>query len=202
MRAVDLTRRAWLIAGLCGVAAVAGAQVAPLYTAPRESALHVSDATLRALTQCVASQHGVPGPFSARLVADTTYSTTLIRLLKPDLPHAHAAWSEVYLIEKGSGVMLTGGTITGRLTGNSATHRSMFLNAACWRRILPGWVPGPAPAPMRPTPGDKSGTSIEGGSRNSVKPGDMVLIPAGVPHRWLKVNDSVLYLDIKFPKAG
>jgi hypothetical protein len=29
----------------------------------------------------------------------------------------------------------------------------------------------------------------------------MVLIPAGVAHRWLKVDGSVLYLDIKFPKA-
>jgi mannose-6-phosphate isomerase-like protein (cupin superfamily) len=201
MSAGNLMRRVWLVAGLGTFATVALAQVAPLYTAPRQSALHVSDATLQAVMQCVASPSGVPGPFSARLVADTTYSTTLIRLLKPDLPHAHGAWSEVYLIEKGSGVMQTGGTITGRLTGNSATHRSMFLNASCWRRVLPGWVPGPTPAPMRPAAGDKSGTAIAGGSQERVKPGDMVLIPAGVPHRWLQINGSVLYLDIKFPKA-
>lgn len=201
MRVVNLMPRIGLIVGLCGVATVVFAQVAPLYTAPRDSALHISDATLRAVMQCAPSQHGKPGPFSARLVSDTTYSTTLIRLLKPDLPHAHAVWSEVYLIEQGSGVMQTGGTIVGKLTGNSATHREMFLNASCWHRVLPGWVAGSAPAPMRPAAGDKSGTAIAGGSAQQVEPGDMVLIPAGVPHRWLKINGSVLYLDIKYPRA-
>lgn len=201
MSAAVLMRRVGLVVGLCGFFTAALAQMAPLYTAPRDSALHVSDATLRAIMQCAPSKHGTPGPFSARLIADTTYSTTLIRLLKPDLPHAHAAWSEVYLIERGSGVMQTDGTIVGKLTGNSATHREMFLNASCWRRVLPGWVPGPALAPMRPAAGDKSGTAIEGGRKQRVEPGDMVLIPAGVPHRWLRVNGSVLYLDIKFPRA-
>jgi mannose-6-phosphate isomerase-like protein (cupin superfamily) len=194
-------RRMGLVAGLCGFSVVASAQVAPLYTAPREAALHISDATLQAVVQCLPPQHGMPAAFSAHLVADTTYSTSLIRLLQPDLPHAHAVWSEIYLIEQGSGVMQTGGTITGKLTGNSATHRSMFLNASCWRQVLPGWVPGPAPVPARPASGDKSGTAIEGGSKEQVKPGDLVLIPAGVAHRWLKVDGSVLYLDIKFPKA-
>lgn len=201
MSAGDLMRRVWLIAGLCGFTAAACAQVAPLYTAPRESALHVSEGTLRAVMQCVPSQHGKPGPFSAHLFADSTYSTTLIRLLKPDLPHAHAAWSEVYVIEQGSGVMETGGTITGDLSHDSATHRSMFLDASCWRRALPAWVPGPATAPVRAAPGDKSGAAIEGGTKQAVKPGDMLLIPAGVAHRWLKINGSVLYLDIKFPRA-
>jgi mannose-6-phosphate isomerase-like protein (cupin superfamily) len=197
----DFLRRVWLVMGLCGFATAAFAQVVPLYTASRESALHVSDATLRAVMQCVPSKHGKPGPFSAHLFADTTYSTSLIRLLKPDQPHAHAAWSEVYLIERGSGVMETGGTITGGLSHDSATHRSMFLDASCWKRALPGWTAGAAPTPMRPAPGDKSGTAIQGGMRQEVKPGDMVLIPAGVSHRWLTINGSVLYLDIKFPRA-
>jgi mannose-6-phosphate isomerase-like protein (cupin superfamily) len=201
MAAGTFIRKAWVVAGLCGLAGVALAQVPPLYTKPRSSALYIPRATLRSVTQCVRSSDGKPGAFSAHLVADTTYSVTLIRILKPDLPHAHGAWSEVYVVEQGSGVMQTGGTIAGKLTHDSATHRSMFLNASCWRRVLPGWAPEPPPPPMRLGPGDKSGTTIAGGIRRRVAAGDMVLIPAGVPHRWLKVDGPVVYLDIKFPKA-
>ena len=196
-----LKRLAWSLAGLCGFVGAAFAQVSPLYTKPRSSALPIPAATLQAVMQCVPSSNGKPGPFSAHLVADSTYSLTLIRLTKPDLPHAHGAWSEVYVVEQGSGVMQTGGTITGKLTHNSATHQSEFLNASCWRRVLPGWAAGPPPAPMRRAPGDKSGTAIAGGVEKRVAAGDMMLIPAGVPHRWLKIDGSVVYLDIKFPKA-
>lgn len=196
-----LMRRAGWLAGLCGAAGVACAQSAPLYHAPRTSALHVSAATLQAVMRCVPSRDGMPGAFSAHLAADTTYSVSLIRLLKPDLPHAHAVWSEIYLIERGSGVMQTGGTISGKLSHNSATHQSMFLNASCWKQVLPGWTPGPPPARMRFAPGDKSGTEIQGGEQQRVAAGDMLLIPAGVPHRWLKIDGAVVYLDIKFPRA-
>jgi mannose-6-phosphate isomerase-like protein (cupin superfamily) len=201
MSAGTFMRKAWPAAALCGLASVAVAQVPPLYMKPRSSALYMPRAVLQSVTHCVPSSNGKPGPFSAHLVADTTYSVALIRILKPDLPHAHGAWSEVYVVEQGSGVMQTGGSITGKLTHNSATHQSMFLNASCWRRVLPGWAPGPPLPPMRPGPGDKSGTAIAGGVRKRVAAGDMVLIPAGVPHRWLKVDRPVVYLDIKFPKA-
>lgn len=189
------------LAGLCGLAAGAFAQVPPLYTKPRISALYIPQATLQSVMQCVPSSNGKRRAFSAHLVADSTYSVSLIRLIKPDLPHAHGAWSEVYLVEQGSGVMQTGGTITGKLSHNSATHGSMFLSASCWRRVLPGWAAGPAPVPMRPVRGDEAGAAIAGGITKKLEAGDMMLIPAGVAHRWLKIDSAVIYLDIKFPKA-
>jgi len=201
MITAESMRRALTCAVLCGLGGAALAQVPPLYPQTRTSALHISRATLRSVMQCVPSSSGKPGAFSAHLVSDSTYSVSLIRLTKPDLPHAHGAWSEIYLVEQGSGVMQTGGTITGKLSHNSATHGSMFLSASCWRRVLPGWAPGPARAPMRPVPGDKAGTAIAGGTKERVERGDMVLIPAGVPHRWLRTDGPVTYLDIKFPKA-
>lgn len=194
-------RRPFICAVLCGLAGAASAQVPPLYPQTRTSALHIPRATLQSVLQCVPSPNGKPRAFSAHLVADNTYSVSLIRLIKPDLPHAHGAWSEVYLVEQGSGVMQTGGTITGKLSRNSATHGSMFLSASCWSRVLPGWAPGPARARMRPVPGDEAGTAIAGGRKERVEAGDMVLIPAGVPHRWLQTDGPVTYLDIKFPKA-
>lgn len=35
-----------------------------------------------------------------------------------------------------------------------------------------------------------------GGLKKRVAAGEMVLIPADVPHRWLKIDGSVVYLDI------
>jgi hypothetical protein len=29
----------------------------------------------------------------------------------------------------------------------------------------------------------------------------VILVPAGVAHRWVEVQQPVVYLDIKFPKA-
>ncbi len=46
-----------------------------------------------------------------------------------------------------------------------------------------------------------SGTLIENGNVWNVKAGDLVLIPAGTPYVWTKINQPVVYLDIKFPKA-
>jgi hypothetical protein len=29
----------------------------------------------------------------------------------------------------------------------------------------------------------------------------VILVPAGVAHRWVQIDEPVVYLDIKFPKA-
>ena len=42
---------------------------------------------------------------------------------------------------------------------------------------------------------DTSGLRIE------VKEGDIILIPAGVAHTFTQIDQAVVYLDIKFPKA-
>jgi hypothetical protein len=53
-----------------------------------------------------------------------------------------------------------------------------------------------------PPPGaDASGASIQDGHVRDVKTGDLVLIPAGTPHVWVKIDQPIVYLDIKFPKA-
>jgi len=41
----------------------------------------------------------------------------------------------------------------------------------------------------------------QGGHQQQVGPGDVILIPAGVAHHWLKIDQPVVYLDTKFPKA-
>ncbi len=56
------------------------------------------------------------------------------------------------------------------------------------------------------TPGERRSGRIEGGRRITMGPGDMVWIPAGVPHQMFMIDGgSVTYLALKFqalPKAG
>jgi mannose-6-phosphate isomerase-like protein (cupin superfamily) len=155
--------------------------------------LYISEAQLRDIMQ------KSPARFSSRLISDTTHSTAFIRLDKPDVPHAHGRWSEVFVIKEGSGILETNGTITGVTGTNSATHRDMFVDAE-GKPVAPQAQPA-VPATRPPTPGDLAGTAIEGGKQQRVAPGDVILIPAGVPHRWLQIDQPVVYLDIKFPKA-
>ena len=144
-----------------------------------------------------------PESFSTRLFSDTTHSTAFIRLSKPDTPHAHGAWSEVFVVKEGAGVLETDGTITGVTGNDSAVHKDMFTTAE-GTKAAPQAAPAPAAAnapPRNRTPGDLAGTAIEGGKQRNVKAGDVILIPAGVAHRWLKIEQPVVYLDIKFPKS-
>lgn len=46
-------------------------------------------------------------------------------------------------------------------------------------------------------PGDYRGSSIDGGEERTIKAGDLVFIPAGVPHG-IKETESIVYLNIRF----
>ena len=78
-------------------------------------------------------------------------------------PHAHGAWSEVFVVREGSGVLETGGTITGVTSHDSATHRSMFVDAE--GNPFARTQPPASASPREPTPGDLAGTGIDGGWR-------------------------------------
>ena len=46
-------------------------------------------------------------------------------------------------------------------------------------------------------PGDFRGSAIEGGVERTIKAGDLVYIPPGVPHG-IKETESIVYLNIRF----
>ena len=200
---------AWsrLVAGIaCALlmdgSAIAQSSGAP--QAPKTESLRVSDADMQVVLDGVPkdAKSGKPGAFSKRLFEASTFSTALIRLNGPDQPHAHGIWSEIFVIKEGSGTVETGGTIIGVTGADSATHRSIFLRPDRSADATPAEMEAArAAAARRAAQGDKSGTDISGGRQVSVGPGDVLLIPAGVAHRWTKVNGSVVYLDVKFPKA-
>jgi mannose-6-phosphate isomerase-like protein (cupin superfamily) len=162
---------------------------------PRDKGVYITLEDMKAIADGVVDKTtGKPGAFSKRLINHSTHSTAFIRLTKPDTPHAHGTWSEVFVVREGSGVLETGGTITGVTGHNSGTHGDIFLNPAS-RRTAEETQRQPG------APGDLAGTDVEGGYRQHVKAGDIILVPAGVSHRWVQVDGSVTYLDIKFPKA-
>ena len=166
---------------------------------PTNESLYIGDSQFQAILAKIpaAKDTGKPGSFSARMFSASTYSLSFIRLNEPDTPHVHGAWSEVFVVRAGAGVLETGGTVTGVTSHDSATHKSMFVDAQGNPQ-----PPSQSSAPPRKSaPGDLAGTGIDGGTTQAVKAGDVILIPAGVAHRWLKVDQPVIYLDIKFPKA-
>jgi mannose-6-phosphate isomerase-like protein (cupin superfamily) len=178
------------------VSAVAGAAVPQT---PKNESLYIGAEQFQAISLKIPPREaGKPGSFSARMFSASTYNMSFIRLTEPDLPHAHGAWSEVYVMRAGAGVLETGGTVTGVTSNDSATHKSMFVDA---QGNPLSRAPQSAATPRKPTPGDLAGTGIEGGKKQAVKAGDVILIPAGVAHRWLEIDQPVVYLDIKFPKA-
>lgn len=87
---------------------------------------------------------------------------------------SHSQVDELYYMLEGTGTLLTGGTIAdGKpLPGDGATVKVLV---------------GPS----------TSGTKVTGGTSRTIGPGDIVVIPAGVPHQWLTVDSDMRYLDIR-----
>jgi mannose-6-phosphate isomerase-like protein (cupin superfamily) len=81
----------------------------------------------------------------------------------------HHKITEVYLIQDGAGILVTGGTLV-----NS--------------------VERPASDVIGPS---ASGTDIKDGTRRHVKPGDVIIIPARVPHRFIELEGPITYLMLR-----
>lgn len=90
-------------------------------------------------------------------------------------PVSHTNVTEVYYILVGGGVMETGGTITDAvpmLTKGQPTN----------------------PASIGPS---MRGTKMVGGTPHHVTVGDVVIVPPGVPHRFVSLDGLVTYLVVR-----
>ena len=86
----------------------------------------------------------------------------------------HYKVSEVYHVMKGAGTLVTGGTLV-----NAKTRAADSVEVT--REDGPG----------------VSGTAIQGGTSRQIKEGDIVVIPAGTPHWFSKIDGSLAYLVIR-----
>lgn len=85
----------------------------------------------------------------------------------------HHAQTEVYLIMEGSGTLVTGGELTDR------------------RDLDPEGIV------VRTLTGPSSMGGIEGGVSQPVEEGDMVIIPAGAPHGFREITETITYLVVR-----
>lgn len=78
----------------------------------------------------------------------------------------HEKIDEIYYVLEGGGTLITGGTLVNpKQTTSSPT-------------IGPGW----------------NGSSIQGGQTRRVTAGDVIFIPAGVPHMYSQLDGTIRYL--------
>jgi mannose-6-phosphate isomerase-like protein (cupin superfamily) len=88
---------------------------------------------------------------------------------------AHDKQTEAYYIVSGAGTMVTGGRImSGRQSAPDAPVTTELNGPSCSGRI--------------------GGTDVV---KRMVKQGDIIIIPAGVPHGWAQIDDHVDYLSFR-----
>jgi mannose-6-phosphate isomerase-like protein (cupin superfamily) len=88
---------------------------------------------------------------------------------------AHDAQTETYIIVSGGGTLVTGGHIVnGRRSAPDGQVTLVLNGPSCSGRI--------------------EGPDVV---RKVVKPGDIIIIPAGVPHGWTDIGDHVDYLSVR-----
>ncbi len=159
----------------------AAPNVLPAQTEKSGVATYVSQADVQA-TVSRAPQGGVPGVNpqpNIRVVDAGGYNIAIGALHRPQTPPGVAAVhykvSEVYHVIDGAATLVTGGTMV------NAKPRS----------------PDEVSVKFEDGPG-ASGTSIQGGTSQRIKAGDVVVIPAGVPHWFSAIEGSITYLVVRF----
>jgi quercetin dioxygenase-like cupin family protein len=87
---------------------------------------------------------------------------------------AHDATTEAYYIVSGSGTLVTGGEImNGTRSAPDSTVTTTLNGPSC------------------------SGQIVGNAVKKMVKTGDVIIIPAGVPHGWTDIADHVDYLSVR-----
>jgi mannose-6-phosphate isomerase-like protein (cupin superfamily) len=87
----------------------------------------------------------------------------------------HDVVPEIYHVLEGAGTLVTGGTLV--------APRVLAADSRIVREVN-----GPS----------SSGTGITGGESRRISAGDVVVIPAGVPHQFSAVEGSITYIVIRF----
>jgi mannose-6-phosphate isomerase-like protein (cupin superfamily) len=167
---------AFLLALFAAVPKVAVAQQA---ASPGKSlpATYVSAADIQGNLSAAPNSATNPLP-NIRVVDAGGYNVAVGAIHRPETPPGVAAVhfkvTEIYHVMDGAGTLVTGGTI---------------VNAK----------PRPADAisvRLEDGPG-ASGTAIQGGVSRRIKAGDVVVIPAGVPHWFSKIEGSITYVVVR-----
>jgi len=89
----------------------------------------------------------------------------------PGIAHHHQ--TETYIIQSGSGTLVTGGTMLDPKEIPNTSEAYKILN------------------------GPSANATVKDGYSRVVKPGDIIIIPPDVFHGWTKITDHVDYLSVR-----
>ena len=158
---------------------------APRVAAPQQAVPPTSNlpATYVTASDIQANLKGAPSaatnPFpNIRVVDAGGYNVAVGVIHRPETPPGvvavHFKVTEIYHVMDGGGTLVTGGTMV---------NGKMRPADAISVRLEDG--PG------------ASGTSIQGGETRKIKAGDVVVIPAGVPHWFSAIDGSITYVVVR-----
>jgi mannose-6-phosphate isomerase-like protein (cupin superfamily) len=97
------------------------------------------------------------------------FRVLLMHRIGAKTPETHGYLAEIYVIQEGSGTVVTGGTLVDAKKDGPDGRE-----------------------------GDASGSSIRGGVEKTVKAGDVIFVPPGVPHGIVD-GKPLTYMLIQFP---
>jgi mannose-6-phosphate isomerase-like protein (cupin superfamily) len=150
-------------------------------TGKSAEATYVSAADVQATVTRPPQAGGMPGVNpqpNIRVVDAGGYNVAIGALHRPQTPPGVAAVhykvSEVYHVIDGAATLVTGGTMV-----NAKTR-----------------PPDDVSVKFEDGPG-ASGSSIQGGTSQRIKAGDLVVIPAGVPHWFSAIEGSITYVVVR-----
>ena len=159
----------------------AAPKVPPTETGKSGQATYISLEDVQAKANRPPQGGGIPGVNpqpNIRVVDAGGYNVAIGALHRaqtpPGVAAVHYKVTEVYHVIDGAGTLVTGGTM---------------LNA----KTRP---PDDVAVKFEDGPG-ASGTGIEGGTSQRIKAGDLVVIPAGVPHWFSAIEGSITYVVVR-----
>ena len=167
---------AFVFALSAAVPDVATAQKAASATKPLP-ATYVSAADIQGNLSAAPNSATNPLP-NIRVVDAGGYNVAVGAIHRPETPPGVAAVhfkvTEIYHVTDGAATLVTGGTMVDAKTR----------------------PPDAISVKLEDGPG-ASGTAIQGGLSRRIKAGDMVVIPAGVPHWFSKIEGSITYVVVR-----
>ena len=138
-------------------------------------AVHISKEEHEAVLKASIASGTSDQPIKASDVLGGRASVAMLHREKPEANALiHDRVTETYYILEGSGTIVTGGTL-----GNARPIDLTRLNAGM----------------------SQTGTR-EGGESRRVKPGDIVIIPAGLPHSFSTLDGPISYLVYRFEPSA
>lgn len=157
----------------CALAALA-AQGDPQPTCRMCPASYIGNDELQAYLKRAMAEGIVDQQVRAVDVGKSNVAIGMVHRTKVDQVAEHDFVSEVYHIVDGSGTLVTGPDLVDKVRRPATNNNVRFLNG-----------PGNGAA------------SIRNGVTHQMKPGDVIIIPAGTGHWWTTIDGHVSYLMVR-----